>query len=133
MLSICRKLSLVLLVATATHALRPLPRPLRTDPNFVDEVLVTHHPNGLAHVLLNRPKAINALSTTMLQELLDLLDQAERPEESGVRCIVISGAGDRGFCAGGDIKLVAALAEAGGLPALAGTGWLTLSLAQPQP
>ena len=79
MLSICRKLSLVLLVATATHALRPLPRPLRTDPTFVDEVLVTHHPNGLAHVLLNRPKAINALSTTMLQELLDLLDQEFRP------------------------------------------------------
>merc|ERR1740115_66480 len=115
MFSICRKgsLSLVLLVATAAHALRPLPRPLRSDPTTPEAIVITHHANGLAHVLLNRPKAINALSTPMLQELLDLLDQAERPDESGVRCIAISGAGERGFCAGGDIKLVAALAEAG--------------------
>ena len=105
-------MSLVLLVAAAAHALRPLPRPVRSDPT-TPAIVITHHANGLAHVLLNRPKAINALSTTMLQELLDLLDQAERPDESGVRCIAISGAGERGFCAGGDIKLVAALAEAG--------------------
>ena len=106
-------LSLVLLAAATAHALRLLPRPLRSDAATPEAIVITHHPNGLAHVLLNRPKAINALSTMMLQELLDLLDQAERPEESGVRCIAISGAGERGFCAGGDIKLVAALAEAG--------------------
>ena len=108
-----RGLSLALLAAATAHALRPLPRPLRSDPATPEAIVITHHPNGLAHVLLNRPKAINALSTTMLQELLDLLDQAERPDESGVRCIAISGAGERGFCAGGDIKLVAALVEAG--------------------
>ena len=57
--------------------------------------------------MLNRPQALNALSQNMLQEMLDLLDSAERPDQSGVRCIAISGAGPRGFCAGGDIKYVA--------------------------
>ena len=66
-----RGLSLALLAAATAHALRPLPRPLRSDPATPEAVVITHHPNGLAHVLLNRPKAINALSTEMIQVSTD--------------------------------------------------------------
>ena len=114
---------LLALCHAAIHVLLPLPRAVRADfAAAADDILVTVHENGLAHVLLNRPRAINALSTSMLQELLDVLDSAERPEESGVRCIAISGAGERGFCAGGDIKHVAALASGESLDGLARRG-----------
>ena len=51
---------------------------------------------------LNRPKQLNALNTQLVAELADALDEFERDEE--IRCIVITGAGDRAFAAGADIK-----------------------------
>ena len=56
----------------------------------------------VATVTLNRPAALNALSFGMLQELARLLDQWERDER--VRTIVLRGAGDKAFCAGGDVR-----------------------------
>ncbi|RYH63607.1 MAG: enoyl-CoA hydratase [Alcaligenaceae bacterium] len=54
-------------------------------------------------VTLNRPEAGNALNTLMGTELLALWNAlTEDPGE--VRCIVLTGAGDRIFCAGGDLK-----------------------------
>ncbi len=54
-------------------------------------------------VTLNRPEASNALNTRMGQELRELWDGlAARPD--AVRCVLLTGAGDRAFCAGGDLK-----------------------------
>lgn len=58
-----------------------------------------------ATVTLNRPEALNALNPELHQDLRRALDAAVA--DAAVRVIVLTGAG-RGFCAGGDIKAMAA-------------------------
>src|SRR5258708_12547761 len=53
-------------------------------------------------VTLNRPKELNALNNQLVGELAGALEEFDRDEE--IRCIVITGAGDRAFAAGADIK-----------------------------
>src|SRR6202162_3010930 len=53
-------------------------------------------------VTLNRPKELNALRTDLISELANALEEFDHDEEVG--CIVITGAGDRAFAAGADIK-----------------------------
>src|SRR5436305_9931545 len=53
-------------------------------------------------VTLNRPKELNALRTDLMSELGDALEEFDR--DVGIGCIVITGAGDRAFAAGADIK-----------------------------
>src|SRR5438034_1496024 len=53
-------------------------------------------------VTLNRPKELNALRTDLMSELGDALEEFDR--DAGIGCIVITGAGDRAFAAGADIK-----------------------------
>ena len=55
----------------------------------------------LGRLMLNRPRAINALTHEMVGLLSEALD-AWRDDES-VRTVLLTGAGDRGLCAGGDI------------------------------
>ena len=55
-----------------------------------------------AYVTINRPKVLNAFTPVTLQELKTALDTAEEDKNVGV--IVLSGAGDRAFCAGGDMN-----------------------------
>lgn len=59
-----------------------------------------------AHVLqvtLNRPQVGNALNTQMGRDLLDLWNRLTE-DPGDVRCVVLTGAGDKIFCAGGDLK-----------------------------
>ena len=58
--------------------------------------------SGVATVTLNRPAALNALSLGMLQGLAQWLDAWEHDER--VRTIELRGAGEKAFCAGGDIR-----------------------------
>ena len=58
--------------------------------------------DGVAVITLNRPKSLNAMNRKLGQELHQAVKQAEADE--GVGCIVITGAGERAFSAGGDIK-----------------------------
>src|SRR6266513_4228855 len=53
-------------------------------------------------VTVNRPKELNALRTDLMSELGDALEEFDR--DAGIGCIVITGAGDRAFAAGADIK-----------------------------
>lgn len=54
-------------------------------------------------VTLNRPEVLNAINTRMGQDLLDLWTRLSvKPGET--RCAVLTGAGERAFCAGGDLK-----------------------------
>jgi enoyl-CoA hydratase len=69
-----------------------------------DVLLERRGPLGL--VTLNRPKALNALDLGMIRALHPALEAwAKEPE---VRAVVIRGAGGRAFCAGGDVRAVAA-------------------------
>ena len=56
---------------------------------------------GVAHVRLNDPGSLNALSAAMGFELRDAV--ADLAEDDLVRCMVITGTGP-GFCAGGDVQ-----------------------------
>ena len=53
-------------------------------------------------VTLNRPKELNALNTHLIGELASALEEFDRDDE--IRCIVLTGAGERAFAAGADIK-----------------------------
>ncbi len=68
------------------------------------ETLALSHP--AEHVLvvtLNRPHAANALNTQMMRELLALF-HGFAGDPDACRCIVVTGAGERAFCAGADLK-----------------------------
>ncbi|MDQ0214369.1 enoyl-CoA hydratase/carnithine racemase [Oikeobacillus pervagus] len=69
---------------------------------MTNEVLFSVNENGVASITLNRPKALNSLSYTMVKEIGQKLD--EWKTDSKVRIVMIRGAGDKGLCAGGDIK-----------------------------
>jgi enoyl-CoA hydratase len=58
---------------------------------------------GYALVTINRPEVMNALNIEVRKELLSALDLAEKDES--VRVIVLTGAGDKAFSAGADIKM----------------------------
>ena len=55
-----------------------------------------------AHVTLNRPEVLNALSRDVNLRLSDLAHELEADPE--VRTIVLVGSGEKAFCAGADLK-----------------------------
>jgi enoyl-CoA hydratase len=57
---------------------------------------------GIATLTLNRPEKLNAISYAMIDTLLGLLDKLET--DRGVRALIVTGAGERAFSAGGDIR-----------------------------
>jgi enoyl-CoA hydratase len=59
---------------------------------------------GLATITLNRPKALNALTHDMVRALGPKLDSWE--DDDGIKAILIRGAGEKAFCAGGDVRAV---------------------------
>jgi len=65
------------------------------------EQLLYEIDDGVATVTLNRPEQRNALSGQMLGELVDAMKRAR--DDDGVRCVVLTGAGDKVFCAGADL------------------------------
>jgi methylglutaconyl-CoA hydratase len=65
-------------------------------------VLYSKLDNGVAILTLNRPEAANALSLKMLNELKEL--QQELKFNRNVRCVIVTGAGEKAFCAGADLK-----------------------------
>ncbi len=66
---------------------------------------------AVGHVTLNRPKALNALTLVMVRDLRTALDAWATDAE--VTCVVVTGAGERAFCAGGDIRQAHALGTSG--------------------
>ena len=62
-------------------------------------------------VVLNRPKALNALTLNMVRTIASALDAWER--DRAVTRVVVLGAGEKAFCAGGDIRSLYDLGRAG--------------------
>jgi len=58
--------------------------------------------NRVAIITLNRPAALNALSHQMVRELATLIERCR--SDDGIVAVVLRGAGDKGFCAGGDVR-----------------------------
>lgn len=59
---------------------------------------------GVVTVTINRPERRNAMRGVTLEELCDVLERANH--DDGVGVVVITGAGDEAFCAGGDLNQV---------------------------
>jgi len=76
------------------------------------EDLLVHDENAVRVLTLNRPHALNAVTRELITALREALVAAD--EDPGVRCIVLTGAGDRAFCAGGDLKQLPTNAAAPG-------------------
>lgn len=58
--------------------------------------------NGIATVTINRPDKLNALNDDVLNELADVFKEIQVDE--GIKAVIVTGAGDKAFVAGADIK-----------------------------
>ena len=79
-----------------------------------DEIL-TRIDGGIGFLTLNRPKAINSLTQTMVTAMDTAL--AAWATDVAVNAVIVSGAGDRGLCAGGDVVAIYHSAQADGAQA----------------
>ncbi|KUL41343.1 enoyl-CoA hydratase/isomerase family protein [Actinoplanes awajinensis] len=79
-------------------------------------VVLTRVTGHLGQIVLNRPAAINALTPEMVAIMRQVL--ADWASDDQIRTVLISGAGERGLCAGGDIRAIHADAVAGGSASL---------------
>jgi enoyl-CoA hydratase len=76
-----------------------------------EDVLVSVE-NGVGLLVLNRPKALNSLTHDMVTTMQTVLTDWE--SDDSVRTVVLSGAGERGLCAGGDVIAIYHSARADG-------------------
>ena len=79
-----------------------------------DEILARVD-GGVGFLTLNRPKALNSLTHTMVTALDTTLTAWS--DDDTVRAVVVHGAGERGLCAGGDVVAIYHSAKAGGADA----------------
>jgi enoyl-CoA hydratase/carnithine racemase len=73
------------------------------------ENILSEREDGIATVTINRPDARNALSSATIEELNAAF--SEIASDESVRVAILRGAGDVAFCAGADLKEVAALSD----------------------
>jgi enoyl-CoA hydratase len=73
-----------------------------TETSVVEPDLIARREGSAGIIRLNRPKAINAVTLEMFRDIDKALDQFEA--DPAVAVIVLEGAGERGLCAGGDIR-----------------------------
>lgn len=66
------------------------------------KLIIYQKSEGIATITLNRPEALNAFSKEVVEEILQALEDIRRDEN--VRVVVLTGAGEKAFSAGADIK-----------------------------
>ncbi|HUR41497.1 MAG TPA: enoyl-CoA hydratase/isomerase family protein [Verrucomicrobiae bacterium] len=71
--------------------------------------LIAHESEGLLFLMFNRPQARNAMSRGLLEDIVNVFDAIR--DDRSIRVVVLRGAGGN-FCAGGDIKDMAASRQA---------------------
>jgi 2-(1,2-epoxy-1,2-dihydrophenyl)acetyl-CoA isomerase len=82
----------------------------------------------IAWITLNRPAALNALTLESVKELCDVANRCTA--DTGIRAVVLTGAGERAFCAGGDVVDFAAHAGDIELRVREMTGYLHLAISR---
>ncbi|MBW1595649.1 enoyl-CoA hydratase/isomerase family protein [Streptomyces sp. JJ38] len=68
------------------------------------DAVLFHRSGRAAHITLNRPRTLNSLTHAMVRAMDDAL--AAWATDPTVETVVITGAGERGLCAGGDIRAI---------------------------
>ncbi|MDP2952079.1 MAG: enoyl-CoA hydratase-related protein [Chloroflexota bacterium] len=71
-------------------------------PGFDFQDLIFEERPGVARITINRPAAYNAFTSHTMQELVQALEAVAQDDRIGV--VVLTGAGNRAFCTGGDAK-----------------------------
>ncbi|MBN2568510.1 MAG: enoyl-CoA hydratase/isomerase family protein [Deltaproteobacteria bacterium] len=61
--------------------------------------------DGIAEIMINQPEKMNRLSNQVMQEIVHAVRQSK--ENDAVKVVIISGAGDKAFCAGADLSNMA--------------------------
>src|SRR5579872_2355710 len=64
---------------------------------------IIRHKNNILIVTLDRPEAANAMNTQMGLDLIEVFERFQI-DPDGLRCVVLTGRGEKAFCAGGDLK-----------------------------
>ncbi|MFF2411250.1 enoyl-CoA hydratase/isomerase family protein [Streptomyces sp. NPDC058092] len=77
-----------------------------------DDPVLLHTEGRIRHITLNRPRALNALNHAMVLRMDEALGEAEL--DDAITAVLITGAGERGLCAGGDIRSIHEDARSGG-------------------
>lgn len=73
---------------------------------------ITYETKGMVGIItINRPKALNALNSQVLDELNETIDNVNQNE---IRCLILTGAGEKSFVAGADIGEMSTLTKAEG-------------------
>src|SRR4051794_15641621 len=67
-----------------------------------EDSVIVRRDGRIGRIVLNRPRALNAIDLAMIRVCTQAL--SEWRDEPHVHAVVIEGAGDRAFCAGGDIR-----------------------------
>lgn len=73
--------------------------------------LITTKVGRLGHIELNRPNALNALNFDMVQHMHEALDKWEC--DDSIEAVMVTGVGEKAFCAGGDVKSIYLAGKAG--------------------
>jgi len=75
-------------------------------------IQLTHHENGIAHLIINRPEKLNALNNAVLNELDSVFETIANDKK--IRALILKSAGDKAFVAGADISELANLNKESG-------------------
>jgi len=76
-----------------------------------EPTIIVRRQGRIGRITLNRPRALNALDAEMITGIVAALEAWR--EEPGVQAVVVDAAGDRAFCAGGDVRELRRMAVAG--------------------
>jgi dihydroxynaphthoic acid synthetase len=76
------------------------------------EDIICEKREGIARITINRPKVLNSFRSKTLDELASAFDDASNDDSVGV--VVLAGAGEKAFCAGGDISEMGELSPSAG-------------------
>ncbi|MDA7948360.1 MAG: crotonase/enoyl-CoA hydratase family protein [Hyphomicrobiaceae bacterium] len=82
----------------------------------MSEIVLYEQIDEIAHLTLNRPEKLNALNYALIDRLMEILDRIE--DDGSVRAVILTGAGERAFSAGGDIPEFSQSVQAGPQTAL---------------
>jgi enoyl-CoA hydratase/carnithine racemase len=109
-LGVIRTISPVLRILDSPAGTGYAPRD-RREATMSEPSLILNREGPAGTILMNRPKALNALDLAMIRDFAHAIGQWRNNPE--VRLVILEGSGGRAFCAGGDVRAVRAAAIAG--------------------
>ena len=72
--------------------------------NLMEAEVLFNVENSFGIITLNRPKTLNALTMNMIEKMRQTFTDWMTNDD--IKAVIIKGAGDRAFCAGGDVRAV---------------------------